>query len=111
MALTARKAEILTERIVQNQSWSSDNIQECHQSEEAPEELCALSTKMDMLLNRLHERAKYMEDQGAIEATYKDATLIVNNLVPPQSRQRWNQQQSNYQGKYQGNNDNSPNTN
>jgi hypothetical protein len=39
------------ERIAKNQSWSQDNIQHCHQSEEAPEELCVLS--MDVLLNWL----------------------------------------------------------
>jgi hypothetical protein len=43
------------ERITKNQSWSQDNIQHCHQSEEAPEELCALSTKMDVLLNWLEQ--------------------------------------------------------
>ena len=111
MALTAGKAKILMKRIEENQSWSSDNIQACHQSEEAPKELCALSTKMDVLLKWLDERANYKEDQKAIEYAYKDGTLTVNNSVPPQSRQRWNQQQSNYQGKYQGNNYNSPNTN
>ena len=48
MALTAGKAEALMEKIEENQSWSPDNIQACHQSEEAPEELYALSTKMDV---------------------------------------------------------------
>jgi hypothetical protein len=51
MALTAAKAEILMERMEENRNWSSDNIQACHHCEEAPEELCALSTKMDVLLN------------------------------------------------------------
>jgi hypothetical protein len=50
------------ERIEENQSWSPDNIQACHQSEEAREKLCALSTKMGVLLNCLNERAKYKED-------------------------------------------------
>jgi hypothetical protein len=55
LSLTLRKAKVLMERIVGNQSWSQDNIQHCHQSEEALEELCALSTKMDVLLNWLKQ--------------------------------------------------------
>jgi hypothetical protein len=72
MSLTAGKVEILVENIAENQSWPSGNIQSCHQSEEAPDELCALSTKLDVLLNWLDERAKYKEDQRAIENAYKN---------------------------------------
>ena len=102
MALTAGMAEELMEKIEKNQTWSPDNIQACHQSEEAPEELYALSNKMDVPLNWLDERAKYKEDQRAIEAAYIDGTLAKNS-IPPQARQRWNQPQFNRQGKYQGN--------
>jgi hypothetical protein len=55
LEVTLGKVEVLMERITKNQSWSQDNIQHCHQSEEAPEELCALSTKMDVLLNWLEQ--------------------------------------------------------
>jgi hypothetical protein len=55
------------DKISDNQSWPQDNIQHCHQSEETIEEVNALSTKMDNLLNWLDQRAKYKEDQRAIE--------------------------------------------
>ena len=51
MSLTLEKAEALMEKIASNQGWSSCNIQLCHKSEEVIEEVCALSTKMDILLN------------------------------------------------------------
>jgi hypothetical protein len=38
------------------------------------EEVNALSTKMDDLLNWLDQRAKYKEDHRAIEAAYKQDT-------------------------------------
>jgi hypothetical protein len=52
---TLGKAEVLTERIVSNQGWSSCNIQSCNKSEEVLEEVCALSIKMDVLLNWLEQ--------------------------------------------------------
>jgi hypothetical protein len=55
MSLTIGKAETLIENIVSNQGWSSCNIQSCNKSEEVPEEVCALSTKMDVLLNWLEQ--------------------------------------------------------
>jgi hypothetical protein len=51
MSLTLGKAEVLMGRIASNQDWTSCNIQLCNKSEEVPEEVCALSTKMDVLLN------------------------------------------------------------
>jgi len=53
MYLTLGKVETLMEKIASNQGWSSCNIQLCNKSEEVPEEVCALSTKMDVLLNWL----------------------------------------------------------
>ena len=50
MSLTLRKAKTLIEKITPNQSWSQCNIQACNKSE-VLEEVCALSTKMDVLLN------------------------------------------------------------
>jgi hypothetical protein len=50
------------EKIADNQSWSQDNTQHCHQTEEIPKEVNVQSTKMDNLLNWLDQRAKYKED-------------------------------------------------
>jgi hypothetical protein len=71
LSLTLGKAKKLMEKIADNQSWSQDNTQYCLQSEEAAEEVNALSTKMDALLSWLDQRAKYKEHQRAIEATYR----------------------------------------
>jgi hypothetical protein len=70
LSLTLGKAKILMDKIADNQSWPQDNIQHCHQSEETIEEVNTLSTKMDNLLNWLDQRAKYKEDQKAIETAY-----------------------------------------
>jgi hypothetical protein len=56
MSLSLRKAEALMEKITSNQGWSPGNIQYCKKSKEANEEVCALSTKMDVLLNWLEQR-------------------------------------------------------
>ena len=53
MSLTLGKAETLMEKIASNQGWSTCNIRSCNKSEEVPKEVCALSTKMDVLLNWL----------------------------------------------------------
>jgi hypothetical protein len=53
LSLTIRKAKSLMEKISENQGWSQDHTQHCHQSEETVEEVNALSTKMDDLLNWL----------------------------------------------------------
>jgi hypothetical protein len=66
MSLTLRKAKTLMEKIASNQGWSSCNIQACNKSEEVLEEVCALSTKMDVLLNWLEQRANYKKDCQAI---------------------------------------------
>jgi hypothetical protein len=57
MSLTLGKVETLMENIASNQGWSQCNIQTCNKSEEVLEEVCALSTKMDILLNWLEQRA------------------------------------------------------
>jgi hypothetical protein len=51
MSLTLEKVETLIEKIASNQGRSSRNIQSCNKSEEVLEEVCALSTKMGVLLN------------------------------------------------------------
>jgi hypothetical protein len=87
LSLTLGKAKIPMKKIVDNQSWSQDNTQHYHQSEEIIEEVNTLSTKMDDLLNWLDHRAKYKEDQRVIEATYKQNT---NSAVKkPPSQPNW----------------------
>ena len=95
LSLTPRKAEILMEKMSKNQGWSQKDTQHCHQSEELPEEVNAISTKMDVLLNWLDQRANYKKDRQAIQDTMNstpNTSLIVNNLAPTQSRQGWNSQ-------------------
>jgi hypothetical protein len=53
MSLTPGKARVLMEKIAANQRWTSCNTQSCHKTEEVLEQVCALSTKMDVLLNWL----------------------------------------------------------
>ena len=62
MSLTLGKAETLMEKIASNQGWFQGNIQHCKKSEEVKEEVCALSTKMDVLLNWLKHQANYKKD-------------------------------------------------
>ena len=127
MSLTLGKAETLMEKIASNQGWSSCNIQLCNKSEEVTEEMCALPTQMDVLLNWLEQRANYKKDSQAIQDAFnaqkvcgeylgvefpeyqEDANIIINNSAPQQQRQGWNQQQLlTYQGKYPGNYSNTP---
>jgi hypothetical protein len=49
LELTTGKAEILLDKIAENQSWFQDKAQQCHQTEEILEEVNALSTKMEKL--------------------------------------------------------------
>jgi len=67
MSLTIRKAETLMKKIASNQGWSQCNIRACNKSEEVPKEVCALSTKMDVLLNWLEQRANSKKDHQAIQ--------------------------------------------
>ena len=116
------------EKIASNQGQSLCNIQSCNKSEEVPEEVCALSTKMDVLLNWLEQQANYKKDHQAIQDAYnaqntcreylgvdfpksqEDANIVVNNYTPQQQKQGWGQQQrSTYQGKYPGNYPSNPN--
>jgi len=92
--LSLRKAKKLMEKISDNQSWSQDK------GEEATKEVNALSTKMDDLLHWLDQRAKYKEDQRAIEAIYKQDSSPAVRKVPHQPN--WRQHQ-NGQGMNSGN--------
>jgi hypothetical protein len=71
LSLIFGKAKLIMEKIPENQGWSQDHTQYYYQSEETVEEVNALSTKMDDLLNWLDQRAKYKEDHRAIESAYK----------------------------------------
>jgi len=71
LELTIGKAEILLDKIAENQSWFQDKAQQYHQTEEIPDDLNALSTKMENLLHWIDHRAKFKEDQRAIETAYK----------------------------------------
>ena len=115
MSLTLGKAKTLMEKVASGQGWSSCNFQSCNKSEEVTEEVCALSTKMDVLLNWLEQRANYKKDRQAIQDAFnaqntcgeylgvefpeyqEDANIINNNYAPQQQRQGWNQQRSTYQ--------------
>jgi hypothetical protein len=130
MSLILGKAETLMENIASNQGWSQCNIQTCNKSEEVLEEVCALSTKMDILLNWLEQRANYKKDRQATQDAFnsqntceeylgvefpeyqEDANIVINNSTPQQQGQGWRQQQqrSSYQGKYPGNYFNSSNS-
>ena len=48
MSLTLGKVKTFMEKIAFNQGWSQCNIEACNKSEEVLEEVCALSTKMDI---------------------------------------------------------------
>jgi len=71
LELTIGKAETLLDKIAENQSQFQEKTQHCHQTKEIPEEVNALSTKMENLLYWIDQRAKYKEDQRAIETAYK----------------------------------------
>jgi hypothetical protein len=58
------------EKIAANQSWATCNIQSCHKSEEVLNEVCALSSKMDVLMNWLEQRDSYKKDHQAIEDAF-----------------------------------------
>ena len=133
MSLTINNDIALMEKITSNQGWSRDNIQHCKKSEEVKEEVCVLSTKMDLLLNWLEQRANYKKDRQALQEAYNSQIICEfcgnighsgNNCPETQKKvnfikyghqqqgQGWDQQQwSNYQGKYPGNYYNSLNHN
>jgi hypothetical protein len=127
MSLTLGKAKVLMQRIASSQGWSLCNIQLCNNSKEVPEEVCALSTKINDLLNWLEQRDNYKRDHQAIQDAFnaqnrcgeylgvefpksqEDINIVINNSTL-QQKQGWNQQpRSTYQGKYQGNYYNSSN--
>ena len=69
MSLTPRRAETIMTKMAENQNWTF-NTQTCHESEEVPEELCALSTKMDVLLSWLEQWDNYKRNRQAIQDAF-----------------------------------------
>jgi hypothetical protein len=73
--------------------------------------VCALSTKIDVLLNWLEQWASYKKDHQAIQDAYnaqnicggylgidfpkcqEDVNIVINSSVPQQQKQGWGQQQ------------------
>ena len=64
MSLTSEKAEAIMAKMAENQNWTF-NTQACHESEEVLEGLCALSSKMDILLSWLEHRDNYKRNRQA----------------------------------------------
>jgi hypothetical protein len=80
-------------------------LQSCNKSKEVPEEVCALSTKIDVLLNWLKQRDNYKRDRQAIQDAFnaqnrceeylgvefsesqEDINIVINNYAPLQQRQ------------------------
>jgi hypothetical protein len=58
------------DKIAENQSWKHDNMQHSRQIKEASKEVCVLSSKMDVLLDWLDQRAKYKKDHQAIQDAF-----------------------------------------
>jgi hypothetical protein len=94
MSLTVSRAKTLMNKIAENQSWIQDNVQHSHQ--------IALSTKMDVLLDWLDQRATFKKDRQAIQYAYQEYlgnefsddpknTNTINNSST-QRKQGWNQQ-------------------
>ena len=67
MSLTLGKVECLMKKIAKNQSQKQDTIQRCRQIEEVLGEVCALSTKMDVLLDWFNQKANYKKEHQAIQ--------------------------------------------
>jgi uncharacterized FlaG/YvyC family protein len=89
LSLTTRQADTLMQKISENQGWTQKNTQQCHQSEEVQEdeELKELSTSMDVLLNRLEERANFKKDRQTLQdsmSTSRKSSLVVHKSAPTQ---------------------------
>ena len=63
------------EKISSNQGWLS-----CNKSEEVSEEVCALSTKMDVWLNWLEQRDNYKRGRQAIQDAFNAQNTFVEYL-------------------------------
>jgi hypothetical protein len=91
LSLTMRQANTLMQKISENQGWTQKNTQHCRLSEEVQEdeELKELSTSMDVLLNRLEERANFKKDRQALQDsmnTLRNSSLVVHKSAPTQEK-------------------------
>jgi hypothetical protein len=91
LSLTTRQANTLMQKISENQGWTQKNTQHCCQSEEVQEdeELKELSTSMDVLLNRLEERANFKKYRQALQDsmnTSRNSSLVVHKSAPTQEK-------------------------
>jgi hypothetical protein len=87
-------------KMAENQNWTF-NTQTCHESEEVPEELCALSTKMDVLLSWLEQRDNYKRNCQALQDTFNSQDQHEEDISAISKKQGWSQPQAANQGKYQ----------
>jgi hypothetical protein len=111
LSLTTRQANTFMQKISENQGWTQKNTQHCRQSEEVQEdeELKELPTSMDVLLNRLEERANFKKDRQALQDsmnTSRNSSLVVHKSAPTQEKGL--QPRPTYAGKYTGNNSKQP---
>jgi guanylate kinase len=129
LSLTISQATTLMEKMASNQGWSEERTQthkrggDMHQLKEVD----MLSTKIDLLMKRLDERASESKEVMHIHDScmtceecgetrhlgnnclelQEDVNYVNNNYYyyRPQQNQGWNQQQRpNYSSNYQGNN-------
>jgi hypothetical protein len=90
-SLTTIQANTLMQKISKNLGWAYKNTQHCRQSEEVQEDedLKELSTSMDVLLNRLEQRANFNKDRQALQDsmnTSRNSSLVVHKLAPTQEK-------------------------
>ena len=102
MSLTLGKAKAIMARMAENQNWTF-NTQTYHESEEDPEELCALSTKMDVLLSWLKQRDNYKRNLQAIQDAFNSQDQYEDDISAIIKKQGWSQPQATSQGKFPSN--------
>jgi len=102
MSLTPRRAEVIMAKMEENQNWTF-NTQTCYKSEEVRDDLCALSTKMDVLLSWLEQRDNYKRNRQAIQDAFNSQDQHEEDINAITKKQGWSQPQATSQGKYQSN--------
>jgi len=100
MSLTLGRAEAIMAKMAENQNWTF-NTQACHESEEVLEELCALSTKMDVLLSWLELRIIIKRNYQAIQDAFNSQDQHGEDISTVTRKQGWSEPQATSQGKYQ----------
>jgi len=97
MSLTPRRAEAIMAKMAENLNWTF-NTQTCHESEEVSEELCALSTMMDVLLSWLEQRGNYKRNRETIQDTFSSQDQHEEDISAITKKQGWSQPQAISQG-------------